>query len=100
MADRPPCRCLLKEVQPDLGQIVADYVNSLPEDARVSDEVYRQRLAACQSCDRLADGMCLDCGCYVEARAAKAGLKCPGIPCRWMHARPTVSEPSAPVAGQ
>ena len=83
MADRPPCRCLLKEADPDLGRIVAEYVDALPEEARVPEEVYRRRLAACEACDRLADGMCLDCGCYVEARAAKAGLRCPGVPAKW-----------------
>ena len=83
MADRPPCRCLLKEADPDLGRIVAEYVDALPEEARVPEEVYRRRLTACEACPRLADGMCLDCGCYVEARAAKAGLKCPGVPAKW-----------------
>lgn len=83
MAERPPCRCLLKQANPDLGKIVADYVDSLPDDARVPEEVYRRRLAACEACNRLADGMCLDCGCYVEARAAKARMKCPGTPSRW-----------------
>lgn len=83
MADRPPCRCLLKEANPDLGRIVAEYVDTLPEEARVPEEVYRRRLTACEACDRLADGMCLDCGCYVEARAAKAGLRCPGVPAKW-----------------
>ena len=83
MADRPPCRCLLKEADPDLGRIVAEYVDALPEEARVPEEVYRRRLTACEACDRLADGMCLDCGCYVEARAAKAGLRCPGVPAKW-----------------
>ena len=83
MAERPPCRCLLKQANPDLGKIVAVYVYSLPEDAKASEEVYRRRLAACEACPRLADGMCLDCGCYVEARAAKAQMKCPGVPGRW-----------------
>ena len=83
MAERPPCRCLLKQANPDLGKIVADYVDSLPEDAKASEEVYRRRLAACEACPRLADGMCLDCGCYVEARAAKAQMKCHGVPGRW-----------------
>ncbi len=66
-----------------MGKIVSDYVATLPEEAKVPDGVYQQRLAACETCPRLADGMCLDCGCYVEARAAKAGLKCPGVPSRW-----------------
>lgn len=83
MAERPPCRCLLSQTNPDLAQIVADYVNALPDDAKVSEAVYRQRLAMCESCPRLADGMCLDCGCYVEARAAKAGLRCPAVPALW-----------------
>lgn len=83
MADRPPCRCLLGQADPGLEKIVADYVSSLPEDARVPEAEYRRRLALCESCPRLADGMCMDCGCYVEARAAKAALKCPAVPARW-----------------
>ena len=83
MADRPPCRCLLKEADPDLGRIVAEYVDSLPEAAKAPPEEYRRRLTLCESCSRLADGMCLECGCYVEARCAKAGLKCPAVPAKW-----------------
>ena len=66
-----------------MGKIVAEYVASLPEDSRAPEEIYRRRLAACEHCASLENGMCRECVCYVEARAAKAGLKCPGVPSRW-----------------
>jgi hypothetical protein len=43
---------------------------------KAAPEEYRRRLAICRLCGELANGMCRQCGCYVEARAAKAGAKC------------------------
>jgi len=84
MTDRPPCRCLLMAAgQEELHRVVAEYIATLPEEARVPDEAYRARLEACQQCGSLNDGTCAQCGCYVEARAAKRGLGCPAVPPRW-----------------
>ncbi len=80
---RKPCRCLLAESWPSLGETVAAYVAALPEEERVPEAVYAARLALCLACDRLRDGTCALCGCYVEARAAKRSLRCPGVPPRW-----------------
>lgn len=35
------------------------------------------RLATCVECDRLADGRCLECGCFVRAKAKLAAEQCP-----------------------
>lgn len=83
MADRIPCRCLLAESWPDLHQSVAEYIATLPEEHKAPDSIYRERLAICLTCDRLRDGTCTLCGCYVEARAAKRRQRCPDVPSRW-----------------
>lgn len=83
MQDKP-CRCLLmRSGQEDMARLVADYIATLPEDSRVSDEVYRARLALCEDCEALHSGTCARCGCYVEARAAKRSMGCPAVPPRW-----------------
>ena len=46
---------------------------------KADDDLYQQRLAACQSCDHLIAGVCMKCGCYVEFRAAHKKLKCPNV---------------------
>ena len=84
MNEQPPCRCLLAENLPDLAQTVAEYVASLPENTRTSEETYQERLDICLSCESLLDGTCTRCGCYVEARAAKAVQCCPDVPPRWL----------------
>jgi len=78
-----PCRCLLAEKWPELHQSVQEYVALLPEEQKAPEEVYQARLKECRACENLRDGTCGLCGCYVEARAAKRGLGCPGIPTRW-----------------
>ena len=83
MPERKPCRCLLAENQPDLARTVEDYVASLPEGVRAPETVYRSRLALCLRCENLRDGTCALCGCYAEARAAKAAQQCPAVPPRW-----------------
>ncbi len=78
-----PCRCLLNEARPDLGQVVADYVALLREEEKTPPDAYRARLNACLKCEKLRDGTCALCGCYVEARAAKRGMGCPAVPPKW-----------------
>jgi len=69
-------RCLLFEYNAELALTVREYVNGLPEEQRVSGEVYEQRLRLCRDCDELVNGMCRMCGCFVEARAAKKQAHC------------------------
>lgn len=85
MADpeRKPCRCLLAESWPDLGETVAAYVAALPESERVPEPVYQARLQRCTACEWLRDGTCALCGCYAEARAAKRRQHCPAVPPLW-----------------
>jgi len=76
---RPPCRrCLLAESgEAELAQSVAEYIAALPEDARTPEQDYRARLDICRECEDLLSGVCRHCGCFAEARAAKAALHCP-----------------------
>ncbi len=85
MAEQRPCRCLLMASgQEDMARLVAEYIATLPEESRVSDESYRARLALCERCEALHSGTCARCGCYVEARAAKRSLSCPATPPVWV----------------
>jgi len=84
LPEQKPCRCLLMASgQEDMARLVAEYIATLPEESRVSDEIYRARLALCEGCEALHSGTCARCGCYVEARAAKRSLSCPDAPPRW-----------------
>lgn len=84
MTDQKPCRCLLMASgQEDMARLVAEYIESLPEESRVPEDAYRARLALCQQCEALMNGTCARCGCYAEARAAKRGLSCPAVPPLW-----------------
>ena len=69
--------------QEDLHRLVKEYIDTLPEEKRTPEETYRQRLSQCENCPSLKDGTCAQCGCYVEARAAKRGLGCPAVPPLW-----------------
>jgi hypothetical protein len=52
-------------------------INNIPDDKKTAAGLYKERLAACKSCDYLSDGMCRACGCYVELRAARNFKDCP-----------------------
>ncbi len=45
----------------------------------LADEAeYARRLAVCEKCgDKMADGCCRMCGCYVVLRARTAAARCP-----------------------
>ncbi len=83
MTDRKPCRCLLDRNHPDLARTVAEYIASLPEETLAAPEVRKERIAVCLRCPWLTDGTCARCGCYAEARTAKARQRCPDTPPRW-----------------
>ncbi|MBR6028889.1 MAG: hypothetical protein IKP40_07330 [Clostridia bacterium] len=84
----PPCRCLLTGHQPDLARLVAEYVDSLPEEQKAPETVRQARLVRCLQCENLADGTCRLCGCYVEARAARRNQRCPALPPLWTACGP------------
>lgn len=71
-------RCLLSETSDKrLYETVQAYIQSLPEDVKAAPEEYRRRLSICKGCGELLNGMCRQCGCFIEARAAKARAVCP-----------------------
>ena len=72
------CRkCLLNQDSGQLYQSVQEWISSLPEKERSGEEEYRRRLLVCESCEKLQNGMCLSCGCFVQVRAAKQKESCP-----------------------
>ena len=81
-----PCkRCLLEEMETEqpLYELIRQRIALLPDGERTPDPEYRRRLALCRACDQLQRGTCLQCGCYVEIRAAKHLLHCPNSRPAW-----------------
>ncbi len=77
-------RCLLQDIdEEEILRSVKRLVEGLDEEDRTPEEVYRERLALCTSCESLLRGMCRLCGCYVEYRAALRVRSCPRVPSRW-----------------
>lgn len=76
---KPFCkRCLLSEYDEKFyAETVSDYIAHIPEDKKCGSEEYSRRLDICRSCDELSNGMCGECGCFVEVRAAKSHMGCP-----------------------
>lgn len=78
-------RCLLRDLtdENDYHASVTRYRASLPAKKRTPDAEYEQRLAVCQGCQNLDSGTCMQCGCYVEMRAARSDMHCPLGQQRW-----------------
>ena len=80
----PHCfRCLLNETDHTLYETVQAYIDSLSPNCAPRRRFYRERLSACTCCKNLVNGLCGLCGCFVEARAAKIGSRCPAAAPRW-----------------
>ena len=62
---------------------LSGYSQSLDEDLKVDQQIYEKRLNICSTCDRLMNGMCRLCGCFVELRAVQKVRKCPDLPAKW-----------------
>ena len=72
-------RCLLQDMadENDYWQSVQRYRATMPRRLRTPDEEYEARLQACRGCESLQNGTCMQCGCYVEMRAARIDMHCP-----------------------
>lgn len=82
---RPPCRkCLLENIDPEgIYKEVSELIAALPRERRTEEAEYRRRLEICLRCRMLGEGICGVCGCFVELRAAKADMHCPGEQHYW-----------------
>ena len=71
------CRkCLLEDMdENDFLRDMRSHIAAYPADKRVSEDEYH--------CEKLVDGMCVLCGCYVELRALKIGMRCADIDKKW-----------------
>lgn len=71
-------RCLLKDFNKEQYEtIVTNGLSSLPKEDLTGSDVTEKRLAVCRDCDKLNQGTCLACGCFVEIRASLKKGKCP-----------------------
>lgn len=82
---KPVCkRCLLADIDVDgLFTKVSELIELIPEDIKADEELYKKRLDICQSCDCLENGICRECGCFVELRAAAKKNYCPSVYKYW-----------------
>ncbi|MCR4739228.1 MAG: DUF6171 family protein [Lachnospiraceae bacterium] len=77
MAKTGCVRCLLRDLSIEDRKKIEKYISVIKKEERADDALYNKRLDICLKCDRLSEGTCLSCGCYVEFRAATAVSSCP-----------------------
>lgn len=70
-------RCLLRELEAAAMDSVVHFYARQPEHMKVPSGVYEERLERCRGCGELDRGTCMQCGCYVEVRAALKRGTCP-----------------------
>lgn len=82
---KPVCkRCLLADVDIDgLFKKVSELIEIIPEDIKAGKELYNMRLDICKNCECLENGICRECGCFVELRAATKKNYCPSVYKYW-----------------
>lgn len=70
-------KCLMREMAEADALMIEKYKAAIKNEDRVEEAIYEERLAVCKNCDRLNEGTCAACGCYVELRALSPVSKCP-----------------------
>ncbi|MBE5871183.1 MAG: hypothetical protein E7294_07990 [Lachnospiraceae bacterium] len=71
-------RCLMREYdEQKFRDTLEKYIEKIGTDLRTEEAQYRKRLELCKRCEKLNQGTCLACGCYVELRAAAISGRCP-----------------------
>lgn len=75
----PKCgKCLLSEFDgAEFAHTIAEHIALIPKERKTPAAEYAQRLEKCRQCSALTDGLCGECGCFAELRAAKKIMKCP-----------------------
>ena len=71
-------RCLLKDFSKEQYEaIVINGLSSLPKEDLAGNDITSKRLAVCGNCEKLNQGTCIACGCFVEIRAGLKKGSCP-----------------------
>lgn len=71
-------RCLLRELnETEYREKLERYIVGLDQALKAPEALYEKRLSVCRECEKLSEGTCLSCGCYVELRAAVKESRCP-----------------------
>ena len=85
MEDKRLCKkCLLSEMEEnEYFESVSEYISLLTDDIKTPDEEYQRRLSLCKECEKLVNGLCAVCGCFVEMRAAGTKNYCPHTKKYW-----------------
>ena len=75
---KPCTRCLLKDYSKEVyDKLIVEGLKALPAEDLTTEDVTAARLNVCKNCEKINQGTCLACGCYVEIRAALKAGKCP-----------------------
>lgn len=70
-------RCHAFEDDGSLHKQIMSYLDAMDPSSFCEEEVYRQRLMACDGCEKMGRGLCGYCGCFVLIRARKQAMDCP-----------------------
>ena len=71
-------KCLLKDMDEEkYRRLIKKELDWMDEEMKAPQELYAQRLQICSDCEKLNQGTCAACGCYVELRAAARKAACP-----------------------
>ncbi|MCR5735099.1 MAG: DUF6171 family protein [Lachnospiraceae bacterium] len=77
MAKTGCVRCLLRDLSIEDKKKIEKYISVIKKEERADEALCKKRLDICLECDRLNQGTCMSCGCYVEFRAAVSASSCP-----------------------
>lgn len=72
-------KCLIKDMDEETyRELIKKHTDIIDISEKTEKKTYENRLKICKECDKLENGTCLKCGCYVEIRAASKRSTCPG----------------------
>lgn len=71
----PSVMQMAKNLMSDGSKIIKNAVQG--NKSLVDDDVREHRWATCQTCPRLQNDRCLECGCFMKVKVAFVTSKCP-----------------------
>lgn len=69
--------CIMAKIDAEFAANLEQKIKHIDEELKVEPEMYQERMSICEGCDKLAQGLCRACGCYVELRGVMKRNSCP-----------------------
>ncbi|PSW10303.1 hypothetical protein C9J01_19025 [Photobacterium rosenbergii] len=69
--------CIMAKIDAEFAANLEQKIKHIDDELKVDPSTYQERMSICEGCEKLIQGICRACGCYVELRGVMRRNTCP-----------------------